>query len=164
MLEKLAVTDQNVLRVNRAEEQTLLLEASHETVRRILMEHEATLIEIAERIDVTVQTISNALNKKHVLSALCQTRLAKAYGPHVLDPFAALGGGRMVPLDPSDANDVLPFISRAALRIAEARDAKSKSGARETLQERCNYLPDLRALRRELDVLIQKIEAERDAA
>jgi hypothetical protein len=140
------------------------LEASHETIRRILIEHETTLIQIAESVDVTVQTISNALNKKHVLSDICKNRLALKYGAHVLDPFAALAGARYVPLDPKDGNDVLPFVSRVALSVAEARDPKSPGGAREVLQEKLGYLPQLRSLRRELDVLICEIEKDRDAA
>lgn len=150
----------HVLRVNGAEEQTLLLEAGHETIRRILAEQHVTLIEIAETIDVTVQTIGNAFNKRHVLNQAYQARLASAYGVHVLDPFAKLSGARLVPLDAKGVRDILPILQRAALKVAETRDPESPGGERETPSERSGYLADLRAAVKEATALICQIEQE----
>lgn len=155
------MADHHVLRVNTVEEETAFRLAVHETIRRILADKEGrTLIDVAEGIDVSIKTISNAFNKTN---SLCQTflsRLGKVYGPHVLDPVAALSGGRMVPLEISVERDVLPFIQRAGLRIAEARDPAGPGGSRELLREKLGYLPDLRALQKEVGALICQIEAE----
>ena len=65
-----------VLRVNGAEEQADYTEAVAEMLRRIQVEHVGhdgkpiTLYEIAEAIDVSLGTISNAANKKGVLNPL----------------------------------------------------------------------------------------------
>jgi hypothetical protein len=58
------------------------------------------------------------------------------------------------------SRDVLPFIAKANLKIAEARDPASPGGTRETLPERAGYLPELRLLQRELGALICQIEGE----
>lgn len=152
----------NVLRVNSVEEETAYRCAVNEVINRIIAEHGATLIDIAEAVDVSVKTISNAFNKKHSLAQVYVARLGKRYGVHVLDPVAALSGGRMVPLYAADEADILPFVARVGLKIAEARDPKSEAGQRETHREQGGYLPDLFALRRELDLLIHRI-AERVA-
>jgi transcriptional regulator with XRE-family HTH domain len=154
------VSVNNVLRVNCAEEQTCLLEACNEVIRRIIAEYDFTLIQIAESIGVTVATISNAFNKKHVLSQTFLNRLGKRFGVHVLDPVAALSGARMVPINPNADRDILPFLNRAALKIAEARDPKSPGGVREIHTERADYVADLRAVVREATALICQIEAE----
>ena len=150
----------HVLRVNSIEEEELFREAVSETISRIIAERKATLIDIAERIDVSVKTISNAFNRTHSLSQTFVNRLGRVYGPHVLDPIAALSGGRMIPLEVSPQRDILPFVARTNLKIAEARDPAGPGGPREIHTEKAGYLPDLRALRKELDVLICQIEGE----
>lgn len=150
----------NVLRVNAVEERTAYEDAVSEVIRRIIAERGVTLVEIAEQIDVSLGTISNAFNRKAALCAPYLHRLGKAYGPHILDPVAALSGGRMVPLEVSVTRDVLPFIQRAALKIANARDPEGPGGVREIHSEKADYLPDLRALRKEADCLIHQIEGE----
>lgn len=149
-----------VLRVNSVEEETSFRQAVHEVIARVIAENSVTLIDIAERIDVSVKTISNAFNKTHSLSQCFLNRLGKAYGVHVLDPVAALSGARMIPLEVSVQRDVLPFVGRVNLKIASARDPQSPGGIREVHTEKADYLPDLRALRKELDVLICQIEGE----
>src|SRR6187431_1448852 len=150
----------NVLRVNAVEEQTAYRLAVAEILRRVQSEHGVTLLEIADKIDVSLGTISNAANKKADLNATYLNRLGVVFGPNTLDPYAALSGGRMVPLEVSMQRDVLPFVQRAGLRIAEARDPASPGGPRETLREKLGYLPDLRALQKELGSLICLIEQE----
>lgn len=148
----------NVLRVNSVEEQAAYREAVAEILRRIQVQHSVTLLEIAERVDVSLGTISNAANKKTDLCATYLNRLGKRFGTDMLDPYAALSGGRMVPLDPTPQRDILPFVGRVNLKIAEARDPQSPGGAREIHTEQKAYLPDLRALQRELGALICQIE------
>lgn len=150
----------NVLRVNAAEEQADYREAVAEILRRIQSDHKRTLLEIAEAIDVSLGTISNAANKKSDLCATYLNRLGKAFGPHTLDPYTALSGGRVVPIEVSVQRDVLPFVARVNLKIASARDPSSPGGVREIHTEKADYLPDLRQLRKELDALIHQIEAE----
>jgi len=150
----------SVLRVNQSEEREAYREAVAEMLRRIQAERKNTLIDIAERCDISLGTISNAANKKTDLCSTYLARLGAAYGPHVLDPVAALSGGRMVPLEVQTTRDVLPFIGRASLKIANARDPEGPGGVREIHTEKADYLPDLRALRKELDVLICQIEGE----
>lgn len=155
-----------VLRVNGSEETADYMEAVAEVLRRIQSEclgHDRkpiTLHEIAEAVDISLTTISLAANKKTVLNPLYLNRLGKRFGPHVLDPVANLSGGRMVPLVVEVQRDVLPFVARVNLKIAEARSPESPGGTREIHTEKADYLPDLRALRKELDGLIHQIEGE----
>lgn len=151
----------NVLRVNAVEEEKLFRHAVHEVVALILADKPGrTLIDIAEAIDVSVKTISNAFNKEHSLSQTFLNRLGLRFGPHVLDPVAKLSGGRMVPLEVRVERDVLPFLNRAALKIAEARDPAGPGGVREIHTEKLGYVADLRAVVKEATALICQIEAE----
>ena len=159
------MADHSVLRVNGVEEQTSYRNAVAEIINRILAENSKpgasyTLVQIAEAIDVSLGTISNAANKKADLSPTYLQRLGKRYGPHSLDPYLALYGARGVPLEARAERDVLPFLNRAALRVAETRDPASPGGARETLQERAGYAADLRAAIREAQALVCQIERE----
>jgi transcriptional regulator with XRE-family HTH domain len=150
----------NVLRVNAVEERTAYRDAVSEIIRRVINERETTLIQIAEAIDVSLGTISNAFNKKADLCPTFLNRLGKVFGPHVLDPYVKLSGGRVIPLEISTERDILPLVAKVNLKIVEARDSASPGGARELLREKANYVPDLRELRKELDVLICQIETE----
>lgn len=160
------MSDLSVLRVNKAEEQADYMEAVAEVLRRIQAEHVGhdrkpiTLHEIAEAVDITLTTISLAANKRTVLNTLYLNRLGKRFGPHTLDPVANLSGGRMIPLEVSVQRDVLPFVARVGLKIAVARSPEGPGGVREIHTEKAGYLPDLRALRKELDCLIHQIETE----
>lgn len=154
----------NVLHVNASEEQASYREAVAEILRSVQSDHRATLQEIAERIDVSLGTISNAANKKADLNALYLNRLGKVYGVHHLDPYARLAGGRVIPLQPDGSADVLPFLTAATHQIVTARSPASPGGVVETLREQLGYLPDLRRLHRELGATICAIEARKDAA
>lgn len=161
MVQDLHVSRSNVLRVNATEETAAYECAVRETLDRIIAERPGlTLVQIAETIDVSLGTISNAFNRKAALSPTYLSRLGKAYGPHVLDPFAKLSGGRVIPLEVSVQRDVLPFVAKVNHKLAVARSPESPGGVREIHTEKADYLPDLRALRKELDCLIHQIEGE----
>lgn len=153
----------NVFRVNTVEEETDFRRAVHEVISLTLAEDpQRTLIDIAESIDVSVKTVSNAYNKTHSLSETFLRRIGKVYGPDKLNPWARLVGARLTPLTPISGNDILPFVQRVGLRIAEARDPSGPGGEREIHTERLGYLPDLRDLKKELMALISQIESESD--
>lgn len=154
----------NVLRVNEVEEREEYRSAVAEILRNVQNDHRVTLLEISEAIDVSLGTVSNAANKKADLSATFLRRIGSVYGPHMLDPYVRLSGGRIVPRESGDDGDILPVLMIAGTHIATARSPSSPAGAVETLREKMGYLPELRRLRRETDALIGKIEAERDAA
>ena len=146
------MTAANVIHVNGAQEQRALLDASHEVVRVIITEHGLTLIDLAERVDCTVQTISNAFNKKHVLSQAIQQRIGRLFGVHALDPIARLYGARNVPIEADESIDALPSTSAAVHRLAVARSASSPGGERIT---HCELL----AIEPEIDAAIQALTA-----
>src|SRR5688572_22759031 len=93
----------NVLRVNSVAEQSDYMRAVAEILRHVQADHGLTLLEIADKIDVSLGTISNAANKKSVLNPLYLSRLAQLFGPHTLDPFVRLSGGRVVPIEADEA-------------------------------------------------------------
>lgn len=156
----MASNPSKVLRVNSVEEASRYRDAVAEILIDIQKHEGQTLLEIANAIDVSLGTISNAANKKTDLSPVFLTRLAQVYGWHVLQPFASLCGAILQPMEASDTADILPFIHRAGLKIAEARDPKSPGGIREVHTERFGYLPTLRDLHRQSSILIAQIEEE----
>jgi hypothetical protein len=149
----------NVLRVNTVEEQTGYRNAVAQILLDIQRETGATHIEIAEAVDVSLGTISNAANKKTDLNATYLSRLGRKYGAHFLDPYLALFGARSVPLDRGSIRDILPLIQRAGLKIAEARDKDGPGGERELHTEKLGYLPELKRLQAEMAKLVCEIEA-----
>lgn len=151
----------NVLRVNTVEESNALRAAVARVLTNIQHDHGLTLVDIAETIDVSLGTISNAANKKTDLSPAYQHRLAKAFGPEVLNPIAALSGGRVVPMD-AQAGDALPSLSASIHRIAVAQSPESAGGAAITHTELLNMMPELRAAVSALNALI--VRGERIAA
>ena len=114
----------SVLHVNSAVERESCLEAVAEILRRVQSETKLTLYEIADKIDVSIGTISAAANKKTPLNPMYLTRIGKHFGAHLLDPFAALSGARMVPLAPKDHRDVLVALTLVSAKIAAARDGE----------------------------------------
>lgn len=147
----------NVLRVNSVEEQKGYRSAVATALLDIQNEYGLTLHEIAEAIDVSLGTISNAANKKGGLSSVYVQRLGKVFGGHILNPIAALYGSQHIPLHGRDG-DILPLIARANYRIAEARAPGSDGGVVETHREKLKYLPDLKELQTDLAALIVEIE------
>ncbi len=151
----------NVLRVNAMEETTRYRSAVCQILLNIQRENDVTLADIAETIGVSLGTISNAANKKGDLSPTFLTRLGESFGTAMLDPWAALSGGRIVPLEPS-AMDALPSLTASIHRIAVARSPDSDGGERTTHRELLEMLPDLRSAQAALTNLI--MQAERIAA
>lgn len=93
------MADRTVLHVNEAQEQAELMDA----ISRIIVGIQSdghTLIDIAETIGSTVTTISNAVNRKSVLSLPYVLRIGRAYGGHRINPVIALIGGHFAPSDP----------------------------------------------------------------
>lgn len=154
----------NVLRVNAVEETACYREAVAEIMRNVQGDHRVTLQDIAETIDVSLGTISNAANKKADLNPIYLKRLGEVFGPHTLDPYARLIRGRVVPLETEGDEDILPLLLSTGQTIAFARSPGSPGGKHETLVERLGYLPSLRKLRRDIDALISSIEKDREAA
>lgn len=154
----------NVLRVNAVEEQADYREAVAEILRNVQHDHKVTLQDIADTIDVSLGTVSNAANKKADLNPIYLKRMGEAFGPHALDPYARLMGGRVIAIEMGGETDVLPILLAASQQIAIARSPSSEAGVVETLREQLGYLPELRRVRREADAEIARIEARRDAA
>lgn len=148
----------NVLRVNTVEEQARYRSAIAAVLVNIQHEYGLTLQEIADAIDVSLGTISNAANKKTDLSGVYRDRLGKVFGGHVLNPVSALYGSHHMPIHGRDG-DILPLIARANYKIAEARAPGSDGGIVETHREKLRYLPDLKELQTDLAALIVEIEA-----
>ena len=153
----------NVLRVNASEEREDYRSAVAEILRNIQADNDLTLLEISERIDVSLGTVSNAANKRGDLNPVFLSRLAKAWGATYLNPFARLSGGIVSPLEGQGA-DILPTLLATGTAIAEARSPSSPGGISETLREQLGYLPYLRRLQREIGEQICAIEQRRDAA
>lgn len=154
----------NVLRVNAVEETACYREAVAEILRDVQSIHRVTLLDISETIDVSLGTVSNAANKKSDLNPIYLNRLGKAYGPCTLDPYVRLIGGRVVPVECDGCDDILPLLLSVGQVIAAARAPSSPGGTVETLREQLGYVAQLRAVRREADALIGKIEARKLAA
>lgn len=157
------MTLNNVLRVNTVEEQARYRAAVTKIIRDIMHDLDTNLVHIADRIDVSLGTISNAFNGKSDLCAVYLKRLGEVYGVHFLDPYARLAGGRFVKIDPESNDDILPVIMEAATRIAHDRAPASEGGITETLREKLGQLPYLRRLQREIEAEIHKIENRRAA-
>jgi hypothetical protein len=151
----------SVLRVNSVEETADYRRAVSSVLAHIMRDHTIALVDIAESIDVSLGTISNAFNRKSDLSPTYCQRLAKAFGPEVLNPIAALSGGRVVPLDATD-QDALPSLSASIHRLAVAQSPDSPGGSSIIHSELLSMMPELRAAVSALNALI--VRGERIAA
>lgn len=69
--------------------------------------------QLADEIDVSSRTISNARNCETDLSPVYLTRLGKRFGGHYLNPYYALTGGHYSPNDP----EVDPAVITAAAEL-----------------------------------------------
>lgn len=154
--------NRNVLRVNTVEETTRYRAAVAQILLGIQQEHGVTLADIAEDISVSLGTISNAANKKADLCSTYLNRLGECYGPEVLDPYAALSGGRIVPLQPREI-DALPSLTASVHSIALARSPSSQGGERITHNELLAMLPNLKEAQAAITSLIMKAEGVRAA-
>lgn len=117
-----------------------------------------SLIDIAETIGTTRETVSNAKNGKTSLSAEFLARIGRKYGAAYLNPYLALFGAQAAPLDRA-TKDILPLLTIAAHTVACARDPESPGGVVEVPQEKAACLRPFKALQRELGGQIAQIEA-----
>lgn len=140
----------NILRVNSVEERDSYLAAVSEVIGNIIAEHKLTLVQIADAIDVSLSTISNAFNRKAGLSHPYLSRIGRVYGVQTLDPVARLAGGRYVPIQADPALDALPSTTAAIHRLAVARSPSSPGG--ETITH-----TELLGMEREIDDAIKAL-------
>lgn len=152
----------NVLHVNTVEEQTAYRKAVAQILLDIQQDKKLTLLEIAEQIDVSLGTISNAANKKNDLSPTYLNRLAKRYGAHFLSPFAALSGGRVVPIECDEEADALPSTTAAIHKLALASSPNSPGGSRIVHTELCDMEAEIEAAIRALHAIKRRCEAARE--
>lgn len=153
----------NGLRVNEIEEQTAYRKAVAQIIEDIQRyekrgDRQINLVEIADEIDVSLGTISNAFNKKTDLSPSYLTRLGKRYGAGYLNPYFALVGAQAAPIDNTLTSDILPLLMAVGHKIASARDPEGPGGVIEVPQEKAGYLPDLKRLSHRSSCLVQEIE------
>jgi len=148
----------NVLRVNTVEEQTGYRKAVSKILLNIQRDYDVTLQEIAESIDVSLGTISNAANMKTDLSPTFLNRMGRAYGAEYLSPYAALSGGRVVSINKDAGADILPLVAKVNLSIANMRCPTSPGGALETPKEQLDSLPELIKLQSKLEAKIAEIQ------
>jgi hypothetical protein len=151
----------NVLRENAVEEQTRYRAAVSAILLNIQRDFDRTLLQIAEDISVSLGTVSNAANRKADLSPTYLKRLGRAYGPEYIDPFVALVGGRVVPMEARD-EDALPSLAASVHRLAVAQSPSSEGGAAITHRELLGMLPELRVAIAAMNALV--VRAERLAA
>lgn len=133
-------------------------------IRDLQAQHHLTDLDFAERVGCSVGTVRNARNEESDLGGIWLAKIERAFGTGSINPYLALGGSRAEPIDAQGNSDILPFIGRATVAIAEARDPNGPGGVREIFAERVGYLPHLKALQKELNALVCEIEAERAAA
>lgn len=148
-------TTRNVLRVNSVEEQAAYRSAISRIIGNIMRDHDCTMVDIAENIDVSVGTVSNAFNKKASLDAIYLKRLGQRYGAHYATPYTALFGGRVNAIDNEDINP-LPSLTASVHRIALAQSPESDGGTALTHRELLDMEADLRAAQRAIGHLLAK--------
>lgn len=130
------------------------------TIIRDIERTGATLLDIAESIDASRDTVSDAKYGKTTLNAVHLARLGQVYGAGFLNPYFALFGAQAAPMEKKQSVDVLPIFTRISMKIAEARDPQGLGGASEVPQERSAYLSDLKEAVREGGCLIAEIERQ----
>lgn len=130
------------------------------TIIRDIERAGVTLLDIAENIDASRDTVSDAKYEKTTLNAVHLARLGQVYGAGFLNPYFALFGAQAAPMEKKPSIDVLPIFTRISMKIAEARDPHGLGGATEIPQERSAYLTDLKQAVREGGCLIAEIERQ----
>lgn len=146
----------HVLHVNPVQETTCYRNAVAQILLDIQRDTGLTLHEIAEAIGISLGTISNAANKKADLSPTYLTRLGQAFGAHILDPWAATTGGRMVPLEPDD-HDPMPALLALATALCQAK----ANGTERDHRVRLAMIPDLKAAQAAITNMILQAEGVR---
>lgn len=150
------MTPRHVLHVNTVEEETLYRNAVAQIIKDIQRRFDLTLHDISESIDVSLKTISNAAGKKGDLSPTFLKRLGECFGAEMLDPFAALSGGRMVPLQPTE-DDPLPSLLALATALCQAQSEGKAHDHRVKLA----MLPDLKAAQAAITNMVLQAEGYR---
>lgn len=130
------------------------------TIVRDIERSGVTLRDMAEVIDASRDTVSDAKYEKTTLNAVHLARLGQHYGAGFLNPYFALFGAQAAPMEKKQSTDVLPIFTRLSMKIAEARDPQGLGGATEVPQERSAYLPSLKEAVREGGCLIAEIERQ----
>lgn len=118
----------------------------------------ASLLDIAESIDASRDTVSDAKYGKTSLNPVHLVRLGQVYGAGFLNPYLALFGAQAAPIEPKHGVDVLPAFTLVSAKIAHARSEASMGGKAEVPQEKAEYLPDLKAALRDGAHLVREIE------
>lgn len=156
----------NVLRVNPVSETAAYRRAVCEIIRDIQREcgdpktgKPLELLDIAEAINVSLGTISNAVNQKSDLNAIYLLRLGQHFGSGFLNPYLRMCDAQAAPLDGSLTADILPLVMAVGAKIAKARDPQGPGGVVEVPQEKAEYLPDLKKLQTRSAHLVKEIEA-----
>lgn len=157
------MTALNVLRVNPVEEQTAYRIAVARVLTCIQANTGDTLLDIAEKIGVSLGTISNAANKKNDLCRTFINRLGLVYGGQALDPIHALYGVRSTPLEASE-DDALPSLTASIHKIALARSPDSPGGVTETHTELLGMEKEIDAALKALTSLKLRCNLIRSAA
>lgn len=150
---------QSVMRFGGGTEQDNYRDAVATIIRDIQRDTGLDLCVIADSIEVSTETILNAVNRRSNLNAMYLARFGLVYGVAYLNPYMALMGGQATPLDKNATRDILPLVTTVAHKVACARDPEGPGGATEVPQEKAAYLPALKQLHREVGTLIPQIEA-----
>jgi transcriptional regulator with XRE-family HTH domain len=146
----------SVLHVNGHQETTAYRNAIACILLDVQSRHGMTLHEIAEAIDVSLGTISNAANKKSDLSPTFLKRIGEAFGPETLNPYAALSGGRMVPLQPTE-DDPMPHLLALATALCQAK----AEGRERDHRVKLAMIPELKAAQAAITNMILQAESIR---
>jgi hypothetical protein len=128
------------------------------TIIRDIERAGATLLDIAENIDASRDTVSDAKYEKTTLNAVHLARLGQAYGASFLNPYFALFGAEAAPIKPVAETNLAPLVAKVNLKLVEASDPDGPGGVTHVPQERAAYLPDLKAMSREAALAIREIE------
>jgi hypothetical protein len=148
----------SVLHVNTIEETAAYRRAVATIIRDIQRDTEKDLVQIAESIDVSLGTISNAVNEKSDLNAIYLSRLGKRFGGAYLNPYLRMADVQASPLDGSMEADILPLLTALTHKVAMARDPAGPGGSAEVPQERAAYLGDLKTVNKATGKLAKQIE------
>ena len=150
--------DRNVLRLNNVEETAAYRSAVSRIITTVQTERDLTDIDLAEALNISVGTVSNARNRRADLSGVYLKRIGQLYGVAALNPYFALFGGKGVPIDADHDADSLPTVAYAVHQLAVVTAPSSPGGASITHKELLDSLPAIRAARQALEALEQRAE------
>ena len=134
----------NVLRLNSVEEQAAYRNAVARIIATVQRDNDLTDIDLAEKLDISVGTVSNARNRRADLSGVYLKRIGQLYGAPALDPYFALFGAKGVPIDGDPNADVLPTVACAVHQLTLVTAPASPGGATITHKELLDILQRFR--------------------